>query len=349
VGSNIAIIGAGALGSYVGAFLARDGQQVTFIDMWPEHVEKMRMDGLHVTGSQGPFTVPVDAMHLTDVQSIQEPFDFAFISVKSYDTEWATHFIKRYVKPEGFFVSLQNCWNDTVIAGIVGPERSVGCIASHIEVALWEPGHVERGGAVGRDSGHYVFRVGEHDGSESARVMKIVSLLNLIDGAYATGNLWGERWAKLSQNSMGNAISASTAMGTLELNNSQASREIGIHLAKESAKVGLAMGLDVVEINATPAAKWAAADQGDVYEELDGIMANRPSRTNWKASMAQDVAKGRRSEIDFMNGLVARKGVEVGVPTPYTDAIIKIMHGVDDGSITPSAAVADMILAEVRR
>ncbi|MDA1174391.1 MAG: hypothetical protein O2826_07730 [Chloroflexi bacterium] len=354
MGSNIAIMGAGALGSYVGSFLAkdglaRDGQQVTFIDMWPEHVEKMRADGLHVTGSQGPFTVPVNAMHLTDAQAIKEKFDFAFISVKSYDTEWATHFINRYVKPEGFFVSLQNCWNDTVIADIVGAERSVGCIASHIEVALWEPGHVERGGAVGRDSGHYVFRVGEHDGSESARVNEVVGLLDLIDGAYATDNLWGERWAKLSQNSMGNAISASTAMGTLELNNSQASREIGIHLAKESAKVGLAMGLNVVEINATPATKWAAADQGDVYEELDDLMANRPSRTNWKASMAQDVAKGRRSEIDFMNGLVARKGVEVGVPTPYTDAIIKIMHGVDDGSITPSAAVADMILAEVRR
>jgi 2-dehydropantoate 2-reductase len=349
MGSNIAIMGAGALGSYIGSFLAKDGQQVTFIDMWPEHVEKMRADGLHVTGSQGPFTVPVNAMHLTDAQAIKETFDFAFISVKSYDTEWATHFINRYVKPEGFFVSLQNCWNDTVIADIVGAERSVGCIASHIEVALWEPGHVERGGAVGRDSGHYVFRVGEHDGSESARVNEVVGLLDLIDGAYATNNLWGERWAKLSQNSMGNAISASTAMGTLELNNSQASREIGIHLAKESAKVGLAMGLDVVEINATPATKWAAADQGDVYEELDDLMANRPSRTNWKASMAQDVAKGRRSEIDFMNGLVARKGVEVGVPTPYTDAIIKIMHGVDDGSITPSAAVADMILAEARR
>ena len=64
--------------------------------------------------------------------------------------------------------------------------------------------------------------------------------------------------------------------------------------------------------------------------------------------MAQDVAKGRRSEIDYMNGLVSRKGIELDIPTPYTDAIVKIMHAVDDGSIAPSAAVADMILAEVR-
>jgi len=329
--------------------LTREGERVTFIDMWPEHVEKMRADGLHVTGSQGPFTVPVNALHLTEAQSINEPFDFAFVAMKSYDTEWATHFIKRYVKPDGFFVSLQNCWNDPVIAGIVGAEHAMGVIASHIEVALWEPGHVERGGAVGRDSGHYVFRVGEHDGADTARVAEVVALLDVIDGAYATDNLWGERWAKLSQNSMGNAISAATAMGTQDLDASAVCRQISIHLAKESAQVGIAMGLNVVEINATPAAKWAAADQGDVYEELDDLMANRPSRTNWKASMAQDVAKGRRSEIDFMNGLVARKGVEVGVATPYTDAIIKIMHGVDDRTITPSEAVADMILAEVRR
>ena len=96
---RIAIMGAGAVGSYVGAFLAREGQDVTLIDMWPEHIEAIRKQGLRASGSQGDFTVPVPAMHLTDAQSIQEPFDYAIISVKSYDTEWATHFIKRYVSP----------------------------------------------------------------------------------------------------------------------------------------------------------------------------------------------------------------------------------------------------------
>ena len=157
MGDKIGIIGAGALGCYVGAFITQAGEDVTFIDMWPEHVETMRKQGLRASGSQGDFTVPVNAMHLTDAQGINELFDYAIISVKSYDTEWATHFMKRYVKPEGFFVSLQNCWNDPVIGAIVGNERQIGCIASHIEVALWEPGHVMRGGAVGRDGGHHVF------------------------------------------------------------------------------------------------------------------------------------------------------------------------------------------------
>ena len=105
---KIGIMGCGALGSYAAAFLAKEGEDVTLIDMWPEHVETMRKDGLRASGSQGDFTVPVNALHLTDAQGITDLFDYAFISMKSYDTEWATHFIKRYVKPEGFFISLQN-------------------------------------------------------------------------------------------------------------------------------------------------------------------------------------------------------------------------------------------------
>ena len=345
---NIAIIGAGALGSYVGAFLAKDGQRVTMIDMWPEHVEAMKRKGLRASGSQGDFTTPINALHLTDAQAIAEPFDFAFIAMKSYDTVWATHFIKRFVKADGFFVSLQNCWNDVPIAEIVGKEHALGCIASHIEVALWEPGHVERGGAVGRDSGHTVFRVGEQDGSITPRVEKVVGLLDLIDGSYATDNLWGERWAKLCQNSIGNAISASTSLGTQELNKNADCRAISIHLGKEAAQVGLALGLNVVEINAKSVKMWASADQGDVFEELDGFLEGRPSRTNWKASMAQDVAKGRRSEIDFMNGLVSRRGVEVGVPTPYNDAIIEVMRDVDAKTITPGTHVVGRILEAAR-
>ena len=79
--AKIGIMGAGALGSYVGAFLSRIGESVTFVDMWPEHVEKMRNDGLHVTGSQGPFTVPVKAMHLTEAQNISAPVEIDFVEL----------------------------------------------------------------------------------------------------------------------------------------------------------------------------------------------------------------------------------------------------------------------------
>ena len=346
---RIAIMGAGALGSYTAAYLSREGEDVTIIDMWPEHVETVRSQGLRASGSQGDFTVPVKAMHLTDAQSINDPFDYAFISMKSYDTEWATHFIKRYVKPEGYFISLQNCWNDPVIGGIVGQEREIGCIASHIEVALWEPGHVNRGGAPGRDHGYTVFRVGEQDGRITPRAEHIAGKMDYIDAAYATDNLWGERWGKLCQNGMGNAISAMSTLGSQDMADDSRCRLIRIHLAKEGAQVGLAQGLDVVAINGKPAAVWADADKGDVYEELDDFMSTQRGRVNWLASMAQDVHKGRHSEIDFMNGLICRKGRENGVATPFNDAIVEAMHGVDDGSITPGPELVQSIMNAVGR
>ena len=341
---KIAFIGPGAVGSFVGAHFVREGEDVTFIDMWPEHVETMRRQGLRARSSYDDFTVPVKAMHLTDAQSIHELFDYAFITVKSYDTEWATHFIKRYVKPEGFFISIQNCWNDPLIGEIVGPERALGCVASHIEVALWEPGHVNRGGEMGRDHGHTVFRVGEHSGQITARSQKIASMLDWIDGAYASDNLWGERWSKLCQNSMGNAISAMSAMGSQDLAQDPNTRLIRIHLAKEGAQVGLDQGLDVVDMSGKPAKLWAEADKGDVFEELDDFLSTRGGSTNWLASMAQDVKKERHSEIDFMNGLICQKGLEVGILTPFNDAIVDAMHGIDDGSLKPDPSTVQRIL-----
>ena len=345
---RIVIMGPGAVGSYVGAFLVQAGEDdITFIDMWPEHVEKMRAEGLRASGSQGDFTVPVNAMHLTDAQNITEPFDYAFITVKSYDTEWATHFIKRYVKDDGAFVSIQNCWNDPTIASIVGPERQLGCIASHIEVALWEPAHVNRGGAPGRDHGHTVFRVGEYNGAITPRSEAIAAKLDHIDAAYATDNLPGERWAKLCQNGMGNAISAMSQLGSQEMAGMSDVRRIRIHLAKEGAQVGLAQGLSVVAINGIPAETWADADRGDVFEELDGRLSHAGGRVNWLASMAQDVHKGRKSEVDFMNGLICEKGLETGVPTPYHDAIVEAMRLVDSKDVAPSPENVNRIVRAV--
>jgi 2-dehydropantoate 2-reductase len=78
-------------------------------------------------------------------------------------------------------------------------------------------------------------------------------------------------------------------------------------------------------------------------------MSRRGGRVNWLASMAQDVKKGRRSETDFMNGLIAEKGREVGVPTPFHDAIVAAMHGIDDGSLKPNPSTVDRILRAVGR
>src|SRR6202007_815468 len=97
--------------------------------------------------------------------------------------------------------------------------------------------------------GHDVFRAGEHDGKITPRVKELAEMLSVIDGAQATDNLWGERWAKLAQNSMGNPVQAMSGLGSLEIASSEVGRAITIHLAAESSRVGLAQGYTIPKIN----------------------------------------------------------------------------------------------------
>src|SRR5436190_12551304 len=139
---RIAVVGAGALGGYVGGTLAHHGHDVTLIDAWPENVEIIRKRGLELDGvtPEERFTVTkAKIIHLTEVQALaRNPVDIAFVAMKSYDTAWATHLIKPYLSAEGFVVSLQNCLNEETIAGIVGWGRTVGVVASQISVDMFE-------------------------------------------------------------------------------------------------------------------------------------------------------------------------------------------------------------------
>ena len=138
---KIAFMGAGAIRSYLGAFLTRVGYDPVLIDPWAEHIDYMRKNGLHVTGTQREFTAPVKTLQLGDVQSVREPFDIVFIAMKSYDTEWSATFMKPYLSPAGCMVSAQNSINDEIIASVVGYPRAVGCTISAIAVALEGPPH----------------------------------------------------------------------------------------------------------------------------------------------------------------------------------------------------------------
>src|SRR5436190_18458336 len=200
MGRKIAIVGAGAVGGYTGAHMVQAGEDVTFIDPWPAHVEHMRKHGLRVTHAMDvpEFRVAVRALHLTDAQQLakEQPVDVAFVCMKSYDTGWATMLIRQYLAPEGYVVSLQNCINEETIAGIVGWGKTLGAVASSITVELSEPGHFRRAGGK-HGAGHTVFRIGEVHGLVTDRANEVCRLLALADSAKVTANLWGERWSKL--------------------------------------------------------------------------------------------------------------------------------------------------------
>lgn len=333
-------MGAGAIGGYAGGQMTRAGHDVTLIDPWPEHVEYMRSHGLQLSGMtpQETHSIPVQALHITDVQRFcrERPVDIAFICVKSYDTEWAAQLIKPYLAPDGFVVSLQNCINEERIAAIVGWGKTLGCIASLISSELYAPGHVKRTVPRGGER-HTVFRVGEVHGRITPRAEEVAQLLRAADSAKVTGNLWGERWSKLVINSMRNGLSAATGLSGNQRDGAEGPRRLSIRLGSEAVRVGQALGYPLENMMGMEPETLARAGEGNqdaLVEIVDILTENAKKRSDeQRPSMAQDMAKGRRTETDFINGYVAARGLEIGVTAATHAKMNEIVKRVERGEL----------------
>jgi 2-dehydropantoate 2-reductase len=343
MGARIAIMGTGAVGGYTGAHMVQAGEDVTFIDPWPEHVEAMRKNGLKISHIKDvpEFTVPVRAMHLTEVQSLakEAPIDIAFVCMKSYDTAWATMMIKQYLAPGGYIVSLQNCINEETIAGIAGWGRTLGSIASSITVDLCEPGHVRRASGKGGKA-HTVYRVGEVHGRVTDRVQEVCRLVSFADSAKVTENLWGERWSKLVTNAMANGMSACTGLISRDILQDDTLRRFGARLGSEAIRVGQALGYELEEIHHIDPEVIAKAGEGDAaatkeYDEHRLAEASKPGGGAHRPSMGQDMVKGRRTEIEFLNGFIVDKAQDIGIATPANAALTDIVKRVEKGEMEP--------------
>src|SRR5438552_13412100 len=351
---RIAVVGAGALGGYVGGTLAHLGHDVTLIDPWPEHVETIRARGLELDGVTPEERITVGKariLHLTEVQSLAKtPFDVAMVAVKSYDTLWATALIAPYLSAQGFVVSLQNCMNEETIAGVVGWGRTVGVVASLISVDLYEPGRIRRTVPKGGDK-HTVFRVGEPHGRVTPRVEELAGWLRGIDSSKVTTNLWGERWSKLVQNAMGNGVTAATGLISGACLRDSVIRRFQISLAGEAVRVGQALGYQLEKIRGADPERLARAAEGDAaaLAEVEALLVPKaganPRGDIQRPSMAQDILKGRRTEIDAMNGYIARKAAEVGVPAPSHARLAEIVTRVERGELAPSPSHLEEICA----
>ena len=342
---RIAVIGAGAVGGYAGAHMAAAGHDVTLIDAWPQHVDHMKAHGMEIFGMtpEERLSVTVNAMHLTEVQSLakQAPIDIAFIAVKSYDTVWATTLIRPYLSASGCVVSMQNCINEERVAGVVGWGRTLGCIVTGgVGVDLYQPGHIRRGYAKRADITSLY--VGEPSGRITRRSEEIADILSCIDASKATDNLWGERWTKLCVNGMRNGVSAATSMGGNARDNHAAVRRICIQLGGESVRVGQKLGYKLGKVGALPFEMLATAMEGDAasYAAIERLMteggAGQAERSDYqRPSMAQDMEKGRRTEIEFMNGFIANEGARVGVKAPTHEMLTRQVLRVERGEIPP--------------
>jgi 2-dehydropantoate 2-reductase len=311
-------MGAGAIGSIIGGMLARGGVDVTLLDQWPAHVDAVKQHGLHLSGTGGQYVVPVRALNLYEAQAIQDPFDLVFLSVKGYDTDWATLFAVRFLEPaNGVMVDAQNGINDERVARLAGRERTLGCVIT-ISAGLYEPGH-----AVRTDNASVGFKIGELDGRETERARNIVTMMNAVAASQLTTNLFGERWSKMATNCMANALAGLSGYGSAEVRTIALPRRIAIQLAAEVIRVGNAAGYGIEPIFGIAAERFVEAAHGNGLEQVEAEMSENASRfAGGRPSLLQDVMRGRRTEIEELNGFVVAEGRRLGVPTPFNEAIV---------------------------
>jgi 2-dehydropantoate 2-reductase len=327
---RIGIIGAGAIGSIVGGMLTKAGRDVTLVDQWPEHVEIMRTRGLRLSGSCGDHLIPVNAIHIHELQSVTEPFDAVFVSVKSYDTEWATALALGYLAPGGVVVDFQNGMNDERVAAIAGRERTLGCVIT-IGAGLLEAGHARR-----TDAAHLGFRVGELNGADTPRARHLAEVMGDVAPAKLTTNLMGERWSKLAVNCMANPLAGLTGFGSAEVRSEREPCLVGIQIGAEVVNVARASGHEVEPIYGIDPQRYVDAAEGRGRVELQAdIAAGAKFLTGGRPSLLQDVLKGRRTEIEYLNGWVSGQGRKVGVKTPFNDAIVDLIRNYGVGRLKP--------------
>jgi len=325
MGRKIAVLGAGAIGSSIGADLTQAGLDVTIIDQWPAQVEAMKSTGLRVRTPDADLRTAVRAMHLCELASANLEFDIVLLAVKSNDHRWMAEFIKPYLRNDGVLVGTQNGMNDDSLASIVGRDRTVGC-ALELSAEIFTPGLVER------NTAHKTtwFAVGELDGLYSPRVKEIAAILGNVGRCDVTGNIYGAKWTKLIANTM-----TMGPFGLLGLGNSDAAAlpgmfDLSVKLGRESLAVGTALGYRVEPIFGLRADEFAGSSDENLVTAMKTLLGHV---SRGRTAPIHDHLKGRRSEMEFISGVVARKGKEFGIPTPCNDAVVEIDRRINRGEI----------------
>lgn len=302
-----AVVGAGAVGCYYGGMLARAGCPVTLIGR-PAHVEAITRDGLLLDTLKFKEHVAVRASTTIDAA---RGADLVLFCVKSTDTGATARELSPMLEPNAIVLSMQNGVDnlERLREHIKGPAFAA---VVYVAAAMAGPGHV-------RHTGRGDLVIGALDRDAAAR-QAAAPLLARVSGWFeraavgcpVSDNVEGELWAKLLINCAYNAISA---LGRARY------RRIGAH--------PLALGVmkdAVAEVIAVAGAAGVRLPEGDLVEAAVAISRSLAGATS---STAQDLARGKRTEIDYLNGIVVRRGDELGVPVPVNrtlHALVKLLE-----------------------
>ena len=285
---KVAVMGAGAVGCYYGGMLARAGHEVVLVAR-PAHVEAIAREGLRMQTRTFDERVRLGAS--TDPASVAQA-DLVLFCVKSPDTEAAGEAIRPALAPQSLVLCLQNGVDNADRLRQVLPGRDVAAAVVYVATEMAGAGHLKHHGR------------GELVIEPSTRSEAVAAALRAAGvPVQVSGNVRGELWAKLILNCAYNAISAI------------AQRPYGENVAGEGV-------LDVMQDVVDECVAVARADGVQLPADIDA-MVRRIAETmpTQYSSTAQDLARGKRSEIDHLNGVVVRRGQALGIATPVNRAL----------------------------
>lgn len=284
---QVAVIGAGAVGCYYGGLLLRAGHDVTFIGR-PPHVDAINAHGLLLDTQSFKGHLPAKAA--TDASALAAP-DLVLVCVKSADTEAAGRSLAARLRPDTSILSLQNgVDNAQRLRGVTG--HAVISAVVYVGSEMAGPGHVRHHGG-----GDLV--IGASAESETlAQTLEAAGVRTTI-----ADDIEAVQWTKLITNCAFNALSAVAGISYGPMMEVDGAGDVIASAIEEGATVARACGVAMPD---------------DLAARILKIPAAMP---NQKSSTAQDLARGKPSEIDFLNGTVVRKGAELGIPTPTNRAL----------------------------
>ena len=330
--AKIAIYGAGAMGTVLGALLTKGGLSVDLITRNQAHVESLNTKGAVICceAENTEFTQSVRAIL---PNQMQEKYDVIFLMTKQRENAKTVEFLLSYLQENGVICTTQNGLPEKGISEIAGTERTYGAVTTFGATFL-ENGKV----AMTSKFQAMKMQVGgfENDESKSDLIVEILSYAGkAIENehfAVKTDNLLGARWAKLAVNGAFSGLSVVTGEKFGVLARKSRSRKIALGIIRECIEVATACGVTLEKIQGHDAKKMLCGNS-PINKLIAYMVLPFTMRRHKKlvSGMLKDVENGKKCEIDFINGVVCKLGKEKGVETPLCDKIVEITHGIENG------------------
>jgi len=325
--TSVAIAGCGAIGGIMGGFIW-DKADTVLICKNPELVQAIRTHGLEVNGVRGKQKFTPRAYALFADQ--RDKFDIIFLTMKATTVVEAAKEAVNYLNPKGVIVTMQNGIVEDMVAEAIGKDKLIGGIVGFGGTML-SPGVVDM-----TSTGEFI--VGELNNQISDRIKNIKYLLDFVSPTRITTNILGAEYSKLLINACITTMGAASGLYLGEMLKRRDFRKIFSEIFYEGVKVADAKGLTLEKVSGTPVRTFAPSDnmrQGKAFFEK--LFKDTLIRiVGWKyrklkSSSLQSLERGRKTEVDFINGIIIKFGKELGVDTPVNDKIVKIIHEIEEG------------------